>query len=184
MSSEISNRVISAETNRTHMAFLNQVEKEMNGVFKKFDELMLQYTYQNNSLLQFTQEELSSRNVRTMLDLYGVLNNLRSGLEHVAEIDFYNTAQKKIFTSKSLLLDTDEFGDARAIDLVSKMHSYGAWLDTRTDVNKRIPLPVITYIRPVNNTSFSENRAAFILYLHAVSLSGKLKLAEDEQTSY
>ncbi|WNR46005.1 helix-turn-helix domain-containing protein [Paenibacillus roseipurpureus] len=184
LSSYISNKIITEQINQMHSTYLKQVEIEMNGVFKKFDELMLQYTYANNSLLKFTNEELTYKNFSMLLEIYGVLANLRSGMEHVSEIDFFSIPQQRVYTSTSILLSAEEFEDRQAIKEANNVYKYGIWLDTRQSINTRLPASAITYIRPINNGNLTNANAAFILYLDAGSLSSKLRASSQDPASY
>ncbi|MGG1554196.1 AraC family transcriptional regulator [Paenibacillus ferrarius] len=183
-SSLISNRILSDQTDQMHQVFLNQVEKEMNNQFKKFDELMLQYTYDNSSLSRFTNEDLTYRNFGLVNDLYTVLTNLRSGMENVVEIDFYSTPYQKIVTSTGLLLQPDEFMDQAALQSSRSLTRYGSWIDTRTHLNSRLERPVITYIRPTTIAGSNVVNSFFIVYLDAASLSAKLKANVSDPATY
>ncbi|MBB6671862.1 AraC family transcriptional regulator [Cohnella nanjingensis] len=184
VSSLISNRIIGDQTDQMHQVFLNQVEKEMNEQFKKFDELMLQYTYANSALGRFTQEDLTYQNFRLVNDLYSVLTNLRSGMENVAEIDFYSIPYGKIVTSGGSLIQPSEFLDPVALRTSLTLTQYGAWIDTRNEINARLKRPVITFIRPTYHASSEGVKGVFIVYLDAVSLSAKLKANEIDPAAY
>lgn len=174
VSSYLGNNIISKQVNQMHLVFLSQVERDMNSQFKKFDELMLQYTYNNSSLLRYTKEDLDHTNYTTVNDLSAILTNLKSGMEHVVEIDFYSKPFNKIVTSSGSVLNSDDFGDPVAMELANQAVHYGKWLDTRVNVNSRLGKPVITYVRPLNIYDSSQSAGVFILYLDAGSLSNKL----------
>ncbi|OCT11702.1 hypothetical protein A8709_27910 [Paenibacillus pectinilyticus] len=183
-SSFISNRILSDQTDQMHQVFLNQVEKEMNSQFKKFDELMLQYTYDNSALSRFTKDDLTYQNFQLVNDLFTVLTNLRSGMENVVEIDFFSTSYNKIVTSSGLLLQPEEFQDPLAIDKSHTLTKYGGWLDTRKHLNTRLDRPVITYIRPMNSAGSNVVNSFFIVYLDAASLSSNLKANVSDPATY
>ncbi|WP_187274055.1 helix-turn-helix domain-containing protein [Paenibacillus sp. N3.4] len=183
-SSFISNRIISDQTNQMHQVFLNQVEKEMNNQFKKFDELMLQYTYDNSALNRFTNDDLTYKNFQLVNDLFTVLTNLRSGMENVVEIDFYSTSFDKIATSSGFLLQPDEFFDPLALQKSKTLTRYGTWIDTRVQLNTRLDRPVITYIRPTYNPGSNAVKSFFIVYLDAATLSSKLKANVSDPATY
>ncbi|MGO4497876.1 helix-turn-helix domain-containing protein [Paenibacillus sp. 2RAB27] len=183
-SSFISNRIISDQTDQMHQVFLNQVEKEMNNQFKKFDELMLQYTYDNSALSRFTQEDLTYKNFQLVNDLYTVLTNLRSGMENVVEIDFFSNTYNKIATSSGLLLQPDEFLDPMVLEKGHALTKYGSWIDTRNHLNTRLDRPVITYIRPITTAGSNVVNSFFIVYLDAATLSSHLKANTNDPATY
>ncbi|RAV00205.1 helix-turn-helix domain-containing protein [Paenibacillus sp. YN15] len=174
VSSYLGNNVISRQVNQMHLVFLSQVEKDMNSQFKKFDELMLQYTYNNSALLRYTKEELDHTNYTAVNDLGNILSNLKSGMEHVAEIDFYSKPFGKVVTSGGPVLSVEDFHDSVALDITNENLHYGKWVGTRTNVNSRLGKPVITYVRPLNIYDSGQSAGYFILYLDAASLSNKL----------
>jgi two-component system response regulator YesN len=183
-SSFISNRIISDQTDQMHQVFLNQVEKEMNSQFKKFDELMLQYTYDNSALSRFTQDDLTYKNFQLVNDLYTVLTNLRSGMENVVEIDFFSTTYNKIATSSGLLLQPDDFLDPMVLEKAHTLTKYGSWIDTRNHLNTRLDRPVITYIRPTTTAGSNVVNSFFIVYLDAATLSSHLKANTNDPATY
>lgn len=183
-SSFISYKIISNQNDQMHQVYLNQVEIEMNNQFKKFDELMLQYTYDNTALSRFTKEDLTYKNFQLVNDLYTVLTNLRSGMENVVEIDFYSKPYDKIVTSSGLLLQQDDFLDPEALQKAQTLTKYGKWIDTRLHINSRLNQPVITYIRPTNNANSNVVDGIFIVYLDAAALSGNLKANVSDPASY
>jgi len=183
-SSYISYSIISNQTDQMHQVLLNQVEKEMNNQFKKFDELMLQYTYDNVALSRFTEEDLNYEKFQLVNDLYTVLTNLRSGMENVVEIDFYSVPYGKIVTSGGLLLQKDEFLDDEAIQKSQTLTKYGTWIDTRLSINARLNQPAITYIRPTSTAGTNVVKGFFIVYLNAASLSSRLKANTSDPATY
>lgn len=162
---------------------LQHVEKEMNGLFKKIDELMLQYSYQNISLNRFVTEDFDHLNYVMVEDLHTVLRNLHSGLEYVHEIDFYNIPYGKVMTSSGYIFTEQEFNDPDILEKAREVNGRSVWIDTRKSINNRLPSNLITYTRPVINGA-SSSEGMIILYVDAKALSIKLLNQGNTDSSY
>lgn len=162
---------------------LQHAEKEMNGVFKKIDELMLQYSYQNISLNRFVKEDFDHLNYVMVEDLHTVLRNLHSGLEYVHEIDFYNIPYGKVMTSSGYIFTKQEFNDPDILEKAREVNGRSVWIDTRKSINDRLPSNLITYTRPVINGAASSD-GMIILYVDAKALSIKLLNQGNTDSSY
>jgi AraC-like DNA-binding protein len=164
-------------------SILKNLEKEMNGEFKKIDNLLLQYSYQNSIFNQIVQTDLSYENYSMIWDLYNTLNNLRSGLEHVAEIDFYNIAYGKVLTPSQGVLSEEAFLDPDVLRSARNAVN-GTWVNTRTHINGRLPERLMAYTRPIQNKQTWKIEGAIIVYLDAEAISRTMLSAKDPRTEY
>lgn len=164
-------------------AILKNLEKEMNGEFKKIDNLLLQYSYQNSIFNQIVQSDLSYENYSMIWDLYNTLNNLRSGLEHVAEIDFYNIAYGKVLTPTQGVLSEEAFMDPTVLRSARNAVN-GTWVNTRTNINSRLPGRLLAYTRPIQNKQTWKIEGAIIVYLDEEAISRTMLSAKDPRTEY
>ncbi|MGG1515439.1 helix-turn-helix domain-containing protein [Paenibacillus oryzisoli] len=168
-------RIIREQAVESNAVLLKQTEKELNMFFKKIDDLMLQYTYasSNSTLLlkRFVDEDLSSGNWKTVMDLSEILVKLQSGMEHVLELDFYSVPYGKVLSSHGNIYKEEEFGDPVAINEAKKLTYSNRFLNLRMSVSnqKVLERPVLTIIKPIllNN----QVNAALIVYLDAASIS-------------
>lgn len=173
-------RIIRGQAVESNVVLLKQTEKEMNIFFKKIDDLMLQYTYASSTstllLKRFVEEDLSIENWKTVMDLGEILVKLRSGMEHVLELDFYSAPYGKVLSSRGNIYTEEEFGDPVAINEAKKLTYSNRFLNLRMsafdhDAPKR---PVLTIIKPILQNN--QVNAALIVYLDAASISSS-KLA-------
>jgi YesN/AraC family two-component response regulator len=178
-----SSEAVTRQASRFNTITLQQVEKEMNGVFKKIDELMLQYSYENTSLNRFVKEDFDHLNYMMVEDLHTVLRNLHSGLEYVHEIGFYNIPYGKVMTSSGYIFTEWEFNDPAILEKAREVNRRSVWIDTRKSVNDRLPSNLITYTRPIVNGA-SSIKGMIILYVDANALSMKLLNQGNTDSSY
>ena len=162
---------------------LQHVEKEMNGVFKKIDELMLQYSYENLSLNRFVQADFDHLNFMMVEELHTVLRNLHSGLDYVHEIGFYNIPYGKIMTSSGYVFTEEAFNDPEILEKAKEGNRRSVWIDTRGSINDRLPSNLITYTRPIINGA-SSSEGMIILYVDADALSTRLLNQEKTDNTY
>ncbi|MCE5168332.1 AraC family transcriptional regulator [Paenibacillus profundus] len=170
---------------------LQHAQSKMNDQIKKIDELLLQYTYSDKRaypgiLAQFAMKELSARHPEVVRQLQNVLVNIRSGMEHVIELDFYSFQSARILTSDNHLLSEEEFRDPLALDMARHISLQGVWIDTRTSIpaNKRIDRNVLTLIRPVaeDSTEKKSITGAIIAYLDADTLGNQMSAKNSYST--
>lgn len=176
-------RTVTEMTFQNNASILKNLEKEMNGEFKKIDNLLLQYSYQNSIFNQIVKSDLSYENYYVIWDLYNTLNNLRSGLEHVAEIDFYNITYGKVLTASRGVLSEEEFGDPVVLRNAQNAVN-GTWVNTRTNINERLPGRLLAYTRPIQNKVTTKIEGVIIVYLDAESISRTMLSAKDLQSEY
>lgn len=162
---------------------VQNAQDRMHDQLKKIDELLLQYTYSSQSdymgiLTQYAGKELSATDIDTFRQIKNILVNIRSGMEHVIEVDFYSFHSKKILTSDNQFLSEEQFRDPAALDKARQLSIQGVWIDTRTSLpaNTRINQNVLTLIRPVAADSSAKKTitGAIIAYLDADTLGNKL----------
>jgi AraC-like DNA-binding protein len=178
-----SSGTITKLTFQNNASILRNLEKEMNGEFRKIDNLLLQYSYQNSIFNQVVKSDLNYVNYSIIWDLHNALINLRSGLDHVAEINFYNISYGKVLTGNHGILSEEEFGDDVVLQNARNAVT-GTWVNTRTAINERLPGHLLAYTRPVQNKQTSKIEGAIIVYLDAESISRSMLYAKDPQTEY
>lgn len=170
---------------------LQHAQSKMNDQIKKIDELLLQYTYSDKRaypgiLAQFAMKELSPRHPEIVRQLQNVLVNIRSGMEHVVELDFYSFQSERILTSDNHLLTEEEFRDPLALDRARHISLQGVWIDTRTSIpaNNRIDRNVLTLIRPIAEDSTEQKSisGAIIAYLDADTLGNQMSAKNSYST--
>ncbi|WNR45974.1 helix-turn-helix domain-containing protein [Paenibacillus roseipurpureus] len=178
VSASYATKIIGNHNNQMNAILLEKSRDEMDGVFRKFDELMLQYTYDNMSLRRFAEIDLNYKNHLEVRELVQTLTNLKSGMNHVLEVDFYNIPYGKVVSSSAgNIMTIDDFQDSELLDNIRHTPELGTWMSTRISINNRINTPAITLIRPIRDVS-NRKVGAFIIYLDAVSLSNRMKTAD------
>ncbi|WP_438444458.1 AraC family transcriptional regulator [Gorillibacterium sp. sgz5001074] len=182
-SAAYSGRTITKQTYQMNASALRSLENEMNGEFRKLDNLMLQYSFQYSAFLPYVRKDLSYTNYAMVWDLNNILTNLRSGLEHVAEVDFYNIPYGKILTSSGLILSEDEFQDPKVLEQ-ARTAAHGTWINTRKDINARLQGDLLAYTRPVQDKQTSKVEGVVIVYLNAASVSRSLLSSGGTGTEY
>ncbi|RAV00554.1 AraC family transcriptional regulator [Paenibacillus sp. YN15] len=176
-------QTVTEMTFSSNASILKNLEKEMNGEFKKIDNLLLQYSYQNSIFNQIVKTDLSYENYSMIWDLYNTLNNLRSGLNHVAEIDFYNITYGKLLTPGQGVLSEQEFQDPEVLKNARDAVN-GTWVNTRVNINGRLPGRMLAYTRPIQNKQTWKIEGAIIVYLDAEAISRTMLNAKDPRTEY
>ncbi|GGD97628.1 PDC sensor domain-containing protein [Paenibacillus nasutitermitis] len=183
--------IILDQAYQSNMYFLRQNEKEMEGVFRRLNDLLFQFTYHNyNSdnlatLNRFTNEDLVPANWKMVLQLGDMLNVVKNGMGQALEVDFYSPHYKKIMTSDGNILTEDQFNDPKVLN-ESRDHPIGSrWIDTRMglQVNERFTKPVITVICPFMQSTGNSLGGAIIIYFDASELSRLLTLPPEYPSS-